>query len=353
MTDPKRRSSDLEDPSQFARECSAKVRELLREDIWRMDAEHFPSGDGRRDQTPLVKNLWFPRSLDPTTVPAALAGGPGSSRRRWPIGLAVFAGFALVVAGLTVTPWGGGNETLDARNERDKAPFLSRLSALVAGNSREVDSSAPRLIIAAASGALHSDEAAPIGLTVEGAADAAQLLIDGFAPGSLFSVGEPIGQNTWRIPASQIEAATVMAPRGFVGSMELVVTLILTNGSLVDRRALHLQWRPPTSGSRPSGIFSSRIDAGELDELLAHGKALEATGDIGGARLVFQRAAEAGNARAAFMLAETYDPTVLENLGEVGLAPDVKAARIWYGKAKELGSAEALDRLQILAHRFD
>jgi len=353
MTDPTRRPSDLEDPSQFARECSAKIRELLREDIWRIDAELFPSGDGRRDQTPLIQSLWFPRLLDPTTDPAASAGGPGSSRRRWPVGLAVLAGFALVVAGLIATLWDRGNETLGVRNERDKGSFLSRLSALVSGNSREANSSAPRLIIAAASGTLRSDEAAPIGLMVDGARDAAQLLIDGFAPGSLFSVGQPIGQNTWRIPASQIKAATIMAPRGFIGSMDLVVALIPTNGSLVDRRTLHLQWLPPTSALRPSKTLLSRIDAKERDELLARGKALEATGDIGGARLVFQRAAEAGNAQAAFMLAETYDPTVLENLGEVGLAPDVKAASIWYGKAKELGSEEAPDRLQRLAHRSD
>jgi hypothetical protein len=353
MTDPTRRPSDLEDPSQFARECSAKVRELCWEDIWRIDAEHFPSGGGRRDQSPLVQNLWFRRPLDPTTVPATLAEGRGSSRRRWPVGLAVFAGFALVVAGLIVALWDGGSETLGVRNERDKGSFLSRLSALVPGNSRVANPPVPRLITAAASGALRSNEAAPIGLTVDGAADAAQLLIDGFAPGSLFSVGQPMGQNTWRIPASQIEAATIRAPQGFVGSMELVVTLVLTNGSPVDRRALHLLWRPPTSASRPSGMFSSRIDAQELDELLAHGKALEATGDIGGARLVFQRAAEAGNAQAAFMLAETYDPAVLENQREVGLVPDVKAARIWYGRAKELGSEEALHRLQRLAHRLD
>jgi hypothetical protein len=69
MTDPTRRWCDLEDPSQFARECSAKVRELVREDIWRIDAEPFPSGDGRRDQTPLAQNFWLPGSLATTTVP--------------------------------------------------------------------------------------------------------------------------------------------------------------------------------------------------------------------------------------------------------------------------------------------
>jgi hypothetical protein len=350
MTDPKGRPGDFEDPSQFAPEYPAKVKELLKEDIWRIDTERFPIGEGCRDQAPAIPNLWFARSLDPTTVPAGWAAGRRSNGRHWPVRLLALAGFVFVVVGLLVTLWERDNETLARRNGRDN---LSPLSALVTGNSREAKSAAPHLIIAAAPGALHSDEAAPIGLAVDGAADGAQLLIGGFAPGSLFSVGQSIGSDAWRVPASQIEAATIMPPRGFVGSMDVAVTLTLTNGSLADRRALRLEWLPPAPALRPSGTLSRRIDARQLDALLAHGNALEATGDLAGARLVFQRAAEAGNARAAFMLAETYDPVVLQKLGELGLASDVKAARIWYGKAKELGSEEALERLQRLAHRSD
>jgi hypothetical protein len=352
MTDPKRRLVDFEDPSQFAPECPAKVTELLREDIWRIDAEQFPSDDGCRDHTSAVPGLWFSRPPDSTTVPTACAASPRSSRRRWPVRLVVLAGFVSVMAGLLVALWGRGDQTVGARNGRDKASSLSRLSASVTGNSLEAKSSAARLIIAAAPRALHSDEAAPIGLAVDGAADG-QLLIGGFATGSLFSVGQSIGQSAWRVPASHIEAATILPPRGFVGSMDMVVTLMLTNGSLADRGAIRLEWLPPASAWPPSGTLSRRIDARQLDALLARGNALEVTGDLAGARLVFQRAAEAGNARAAFMLAETHDPIVLENLGELGLASDVKAARIWYGKAKELGSEAAQERLQRLAQRSD
>jgi hypothetical protein len=45
------------------------------------------------------------------------------------------------------------------------------------------------------------------------------------------------------------------------------------------------------------------------------------------ARLVLQRAAEAGDARAALMLAGTYDPIMLEKLGIQGLASDIAVAR--------------------------
>jgi TPR repeat protein len=75
---------------------------------------------------------------------------------------------------------------------------------------------------------------------------------------------------------------------------------------------------------------------------------LEATGDLAGARLVLSRAAEAGNARAAFMLAETYDPLELAKLGERGLASNLAAARIWYAKANDLGWKEAAARLERL-----
>jgi hypothetical protein len=263
-------------------------------------------------------------------------------------------GFASVVVGLIVVPWGRDNEMSGEGNERGKASFMCRLSALVAGDSRQANASAPRLVVTRAPGALQSDEAAALGLTVDGTVHGAQLVIGGFASGSLFSVGRSIGQNVWRVPTTQIEAATITPPRGFVGSMDIVVTLMLANGSLADRETLRLEWRPRTSAMLPSGpSVLRRIDAQELKVLLARGNTLVATGDLAPARLVLQRAAEAGNARAAFMLMQNYDPVVLEKLGELGLASNVAMARIWYSKAKDLGSEEAPECLERLARRSD
>jgi hypothetical protein len=55
--------------------------------------------------------------------------------------------------------------------------------------------------------------------------------------------------------------------------------------------------------------------------------------------LLFQSAADAGDATAALALAETYDPLVLEKLGTTGITPDIALAREWYEKAEALGSA--------------
>jgi TPR repeat protein len=74
-----------------------------------------------------------------------------------------------------------------------------------------------------------------------------------------------------------------------------------------------------------------------------------AKGDLAAARSLFESAAEAGDARAAFALAETYDPIMLLRRGERGFAPDVAVARSWYERAQEYGSSEASQRLQMLA----
>lgn len=73
-----------------------------------------------------------------------------------------------------------------------------------------------------------------------------------------------------------------------------------------------------------------------------------AAGDFVGARIVLERAADAGDAAAALALAATYDPVVLTQSKVRGLTPDIAKAGLWYQKAHELGSREASRRLQAL-----
>ncbi len=107
----------------------------------------------------------------------------------------------------------------------------------------------------------------------------------------------------------------------------------------------------PPPAQRPPNPFAIRqLEHEEIVDLIRRGEVFIATGDIAAARLVLQRAAEAGDARAALMLAGTYDPIILEKLSIQGLASDIAAARTWYERA-EFGSAEAMRRLEILACR--
>jgi len=71
-------------------------------------------------------------------------------------------------------------------------------------------------------------------------------------------------------------------------------------------------------------------------------------GDFVGARVVLERAADAGDASAAFGIASTYDPVVLARFKVRGLAPDIVKAEFWYERARALGSTEAPHRLQAM-----
>jgi TPR repeat protein len=74
-----------------------------------------------------------------------------------------------------------------------------------------------------------------------------------------------------------------------------------------------------------------------------------ALGDISAARLLYERAAALGSAKAATALGKTYDPAFLASIQVSGLAPNAAAAASWYRKGADLGDAEAADRLGKLA----
>ncbi len=111
--------------------------------------------------------------------------------------------------------------------------------------------------------------------------------------------------------------------------------------------------------SPQSGYPIRELDPEEIADLIGRGEKFIKTGDLASARLVLQRAAEAGDQRAALMLAGTFDPIVLEKIGIQGFAPDIirgfapdiALARTWYELAKQFGSREAVRRLQMLASR--
>ena len=91
-----------------------------------------------------------------------------------------------------------------------------------------------------------------------------------------------------------------------------------------------------------------RINADELANLMSRGKSLLESGDIAPARLLLERAAEAGEASAALMVAQTYDPAVLGTQDGRNITADPAQARNWYQRAAQLGSVDAQRRLSQL-----
>ena len=210
---------------------------------------------------------------------------------------------------------------------------------------------APPQLLVSAERVRQADQPARLAIAARGVGPDVSVVIAGLVPGSTLSAGTPAGPDAWRLPTSALPEAVVMPPRGFVGAMNLTLELRLADGTLLDRTGLQLDWTGKDNPAPPE-LPQRHLDAAEIALLLKNGTVLMGNGDIVAARLMFQRAAEAGDAPAAFALAETYDPAVLANMGTKGaIKADIALAEKWYAKAKDLGSTAAPERLARITRR--
>lgn len=197
----------------------------------------------------------------------------------------------------------------------------------------------------------------------------AVVVVSGLVSSTQLTAGASAGPSSWNIPARDVGSVQIIPPLDFVGAMDLAVELRLADASIVDRKVVRVEWLaarepqaaapppPPAPVARqsappvvqqaasPSRALEREVIAG----LVKRGEAYLENGDLASARLVLQRAAEAGNARAAFALGASFDPRVLKKSGLIGAVADAAQARAWYEKAKEFGSPEAPQRLEQLA----
>ena len=102
---------------------------------------------------------------------------------------------------------------------------------------------------------------------------------------------------------------------------------------------------PAARAGNEAAAPSKTLDAETLAALMTRAKSLLTLGDIAAARLLLERAANAQDATAAFLLAQTYDPAVLGVRDTRSITPDPVMARDWYRKAASFGSAAAQQRL--------
>jgi hypothetical protein len=102
---------------------------------------------------------------------------------------------------------------------------------------------------------------------------------------------------------------------------------------------------PPASRSPSTKPAFSGV---EIAALMARGDWLFATGEVDSARLLYERAVDAGEARAAVRLGETFDPIFLHQAHlRQGLA-DSGMAVFWYRRARDLGANGVASRLKSL-----
>jgi TPR repeat protein len=94
-----------------------------------------------------------------------------------------------------------------------------------------------------------------------------------------------------------------------------------------------------------SALNTAQLGPNDIAALVKRAQELAAQGNYRHARLVLERAAEAKSASAALALALTYDPLMERPAVRPDAPPDMALSRVWYEKAKDLGSTEAAQRL--------
>ena len=350
MSAPLDRMAGVDDPSPYApkwiREAAAKRNTATNpEDCEQDERSGSEPSAGAADDGVMIERFRLPRSLEPTVLPDPF---PASSIAGilWRLSLAVgiACGAALMV--VAAQPWINTTKLGDEPNG-----FQPRFVGLTSVQEKPASQPAPKLVAGQAA-RQKMGEAAALDVSIRGSGDGASLVIAGLAKGTMLSHGRPAGESGWKLSSAELESAVIRPPQDFVGAMDLSVELRLADDTLSDRRSLRFEWvAPTTAATEPKANAIRPLDPEEIAALLKRGDELIASGDLGAARLVLRRAAEAGNARAAFALAGTYDPIVLEKRAVHGFVADVAMARNWYEKAREFGSADAPQRLEMLASR--
>ena len=177
-----------------------------------------------------------------------------------------------------------------------------------------------------------------------------------------------------------------MLPPGAAGRSEIVITLVTVDGSMLAETKATLMiaaarqlergqaqrdagppgrndaagWsaraapRPPAAaeprGPAPDPSAAPQ-DRERAQRMMRKGDEQLEEGNVSAARLLYERAAEAGLAQAAMALAATFDAAEFARLKLRGVEADANQARRWYERARQLGAAGAEERLRRIGAR--
>jgi hypothetical protein len=198
-------------------------------------------------------------------------------------------------------------------------------------------------------GSRPAGETLPLGAKVVGRAVGLAMEISGLPKGMTITAGRPQGAGRWRILAADVDNAVIRPPQGFSGAIDLKIELRVADDAIVDRGSLHCEWLPmPTVTATPVDPAESQLDPKKIRLLVGHGQKLLSEGDLWTARVLWRRAADAGDVRAALALSATYDPIMLSILQAHGVVVDDILARNSY-MGVEFGSRAEQQRSNIAA----
>ena len=189
----------------------------------------------------------------------------------------------------------------------------------------------------------------------------------GLPAAASLSEGYAIAAGVWAVPLSALAELEMYVPVGVTGRSELTISLVSLDGPPLAEAQVLLSIAeaapqsemlaatqdprqiaapaPPTRLNTPPIPVLAPEERARAEKLITRGEHDLNAGNIALARSFFLRAAEAGLAQGALLLATTYDARELTRMHALGVLPDLAAARKWYERARELGSPEASERL--------
>jgi hypothetical protein len=230
----------------------------------------------------------------------------------------------------------------------DSTTVLSAISAAIPGSFEE------RIAAIAPGLRLSPPEAVPTGGEISSQPQPEPTVIQGTLPvetspdtadaGATEPKGAP--EQSSVVSTKPADSAPRASDRGEVapGNPPPVASAPVTPSSTRDRGEVAPSTPPPVAAP-------PKLSAQEIAVMVDRGRVLFDAGDLAAARLFFRRAANAGDAAAALAMGATYDPDVLAKRFIRGIEADAKEARMWYEKARELGSPEGPRRIEMLAQR--
>ena len=115
-----------------------------------------------------------------------------------------------------------------------------------------------------------------------------------------------------------------------------------------DKRSAPISAAPHDPLVEPLRPPAQPLSSADEARLVARAESLIKQSDFSGARLLLEHALEKGSARAAFMMAETYDWQMLRTLQAYGVRGDTEKARQLYELAAVAGIENAQERLEAL-----
>jgi hypothetical protein len=198
------------------------------------------------------------------------------------------------------------------------------------------------------------------------------LMFKGLPPEITLSAGFRVRDDAWAVAVNDVPNLAMSSPPGYQGTYRLAVTLHKGRGANAETRIVSVRLGTATAHepavapppTQPTATVSPDVETesvvasipaktdelgeGEETALLENAAEMLRNGDIEAARLAYSELAAHGSGEAAYLMAQTYDPQVLEKYFVVGMQPDSGLARQWYGRAVELGYRQAKERLTTL-----